>query len=169
MEIRTARLVLRRARPGDLADLHAALSDPATMRYWSTPPHADLARTEAWLASMIAGTPNESDDFIVEAGGRAIGKAGAWRLPEIGFLLHRDSWGQGFASEAMDAVIPHLFATHDIPALTADADPRNAASLRLLARLGFQETGRASGTFEINGELCDSIYFALPRSALILG
>ncbi|MES2497639.1 MAG: GNAT family N-acetyltransferase [Pseudomonadota bacterium] len=34
-ELRTARLLLRTARPGDLDDLHAVLSDPAAMRYWS--------------------------------------------------------------------------------------------------------------------------------------
>ena len=163
MELRTPRLKLRRARPDDLADLHRVLSDPAAMRYWSSPPHASVEETRAWLASMIADGPPESDDFVVEQDGRVIGKAGCWRLPEVGFILHPDVWGQGLAREALEAVIGHLFATYEVPAITADVDPRNAASLRLLTKLGFVETGRARGTFEIGGEIVDSIYLALSR------
>ena len=43
----------------------------------------------------------------------------------------------------------------------ADVDPRNAASLALLTRHGFIETGRAAGTWQVGDELCDSIYLAL--------
>ncbi len=163
MALRTARLRLRRARMDDTAAMHAILGDPAAMRYWSTPPHQDIAETERWMAAMVGALAGESDDFIIERDGEVIGKAGAWRLPEVGFILRPDCWGQGLAHEAMSAVISHLFAAHDLPALTADADPRNTASIALLERLGFHETGRAAGTFEIAGELCDSVYFALPR------
>jgi RimJ/RimL family protein N-acetyltransferase len=92
-----------------------------------------------------------------------IGKAGAWNLPEIGFLLHPDQWGKGLAHEAMTAVIAHLFAAHPVAQLVAEADPRNLASLRLLGRLGFVETGRAARTLRWRDEWCDSVYLALPR------
>ena len=52
-EIRTERLLLRRARGDDAAAMHAIMSDAKAMRYWSTPPHRDLAETERWMASMI--------------------------------------------------------------------------------------------------------------------
>jgi RimJ/RimL family protein N-acetyltransferase len=45
--------------------------------------------------------------------------------------------------------------------LTADVDPRNLSSLALLKRNGFVETGRATGTWQIGAELCDSIYLWL--------
>jgi RimJ/RimL family protein N-acetyltransferase len=162
-EIRTPRLRLRRARPDDLAGLHAVLSDPAAMRYWSTPPHRNLDETREWLDSMMAAPKDESDDFIVEHDGRVIGKAGCWRLPEIGFILHRDCWGLGLAREALAAIIPYLFGRFAIPAITADVDPRNAASLALLRRLGFTQTGRAERTWLVGEEYCDSIYLALAR------
>lgn len=134
------------------------------MRYWSRPPHTDLAETVLWLDDMIGADPRESDDFVVEHEGRVIGKAGAWRLPEVGFLLAPDLWGRGLAHEAMTAVTAHLFASHPpLPALTAEVDPRNAASLRLLARLGFRETHRAERTLLWGEEWCDSVYLALPR------
>jgi RimJ/RimL family protein N-acetyltransferase len=158
----TDRLTLRRARMSDLDDVHAMLSQPAAMRYWSTPEHETLEESRKWLAGMVAGAPGE-DDFLIEHQGRVIGKAGAWRLPEVGFLLHPHHWGKGLAREAMDAVIAHLFATHDVADLTAEADPRNAASLRLLAKLGFVETGRAERTLQWRDEWCDSVYLALKR------
>ena len=163
MEIRTDRLRLRRARESDLDALHAVFIQPAAMRYWSTPPHADLAQTQAWLASMIEAEDAGGDDFVVEFEGRVVGKAGAWRLPEVGFILHPEVWGRGLGREAMEAVIDHLFARHPIAALTADVDPRNLASLGLLWSLGFRETGRAARTMRWGDEWCDSVYLACPR------
>ena len=162
-EILTPRLRLRRATTDDLDDLHAMLGDPVAMRYWSTLPHDDIAQTKAWLADMIGAPPALADDYVVEHQGRVIGKAGCWRLPEIGFIFHPAYWGQGFAYEALTAVIARLFASHPIPAIRADVDPRNAASLKLLGRLGFCETSRASRTWKIGDEWCDSVYLERKR------
>jgi RimJ/RimL family protein N-acetyltransferase len=164
-EIVTPRLKLRRARPEDLAAMHAILGDPRAMRYWSSLPHTDLAETQRFLDATINAPPDESDDYFIELRGQVIGKAGCWRLPEIGYILHPDHWGQGLAREAVEALIPCMFARHPIPAITADVDPRNAASLALLARLGFVETGRAERTCQVGDAWCDSVYLALARSA----
>jgi len=164
-ELRTDRLVLRRARTGDLEAIHAVLSDERAMRYWSNGPHAELAETERWLDSMITSPAEVSDDFVVTLGGEAIGKMGAWRLPEFGFILRSDHWGRGYASEAMRAFLDHMFRTRGIDFLTADTDPRNAGALRLLANHGFVETGRASGTWDTHIGLCDSVYLRLDRKA----
>ncbi len=159
--IRTERLLLRRATMDDLPAIHAILSDAEGMRYWSTPPHATLDQSAAWLRSMVEADPANSDDFVVERDGEVMGKLGCWALPEIGFNFARATWGQGYASEAMAAFINRRRALGGPAALTADVDPRNAASLRLLARHGFVETGRASGTWQVGDELCDSVYLAL--------
>lgn len=158
--IKTPRLILRRARMEDAPALHAIMSDPETMRYWSTLPHANLERTLAFLADMIAAPENESDDYIVEHAGSVIGKLGGWRLPEIGFLFSRTVWGQGLAREALEAFITHR-ATQGSKYLIADADPRNAKCLRLLKQAGFTETGRAVNTWLVGDEWCDSVYLRL--------
>jgi RimJ/RimL family protein N-acetyltransferase len=165
-ELVTPRLRLRRARESDLAAMHAVMSHPLAMRYWSSPPHAEIAQTRDWLAGMIATPPELGEDFVVEFEGRVIGKAGCWRLPEVGYILHPDCWGRGLATEALSAVIAHVFATRPVDALTADVDPRNEGSLRLLARLGFAETHRAQRTWLVGEEWCDSVYLALPRPAI---
>lgn len=159
-EIRTDRLVLRRATMDDVAAMHAIMSNPLAMRYWSTPPHADLAETERWMASMVDADPASSDDFIVTLDGALIGKLGAWKLPEIGFLIDPAHWGRGYAREALAAFVARRRALGSAE-LTADVDPRNGASLALLRWAGFSETGRASGTWQVGDELCDSVYLKL--------
>lgn len=161
--IRTARLVLRQATWEDLDAVHRLMSDPRVMRYWSRPEHQTLEETRRWLGFLVDRAA-DSRDWLIEKDGAVIGKAGAWQLPEVGFLLDPDFWGQGLAQEAMVAVIGALEA--EFPALdvlTAEVDPRNAASLRLLAKLGFCETHRAERTLLWRDEWCDSVYLARQR------
>lgn len=163
MEIRTPRLILRSARPDDLVAMHAVLSDPRATLWWSTPPHETLDQTRAWLEGMIANGPDHPD-FVIERDGRVIGKAGFFALPDVGYILHPDAWGQGLATEAVGAAVDHVFATRDLDTLTADVDPENAASIRLLERLDFIRTGFAGRTWNVGGVWKDSLYYALSRA-----
>jgi RimJ/RimL family protein N-acetyltransferase len=154
----TDRLILRPVEDRDLEGLFAVLSHPVAMRYWSTEPHADRTVTQASIDSMRVPTSALNLDFIIEYRGVAVGKVGARRPPEFGYILHPDLWGQGLAREATMAFIAHVTAV-GLDRLTADVDPRNAASIRLLQLMGFEETGRAENTFFIAQEWCHSIYF----------
>jgi RimJ/RimL family protein N-acetyltransferase len=165
MEFRTERLLLRPAKADDLEPLHAILSDPRAMAYWSTPPHECLDQTRDWLASMISIDPAEGEDFIVEHDGRLVGKAGLWRFPEVGFIFHPDHWGRGFGLEALSLVLGRAFDVHGLAKADADVDPRNGASLRLLEGLGFRETSRAERTWHIANQWCDSVYLELDPAA----
>jgi [ribosomal protein S5]-alanine N-acetyltransferase len=162
-EIRTERLLLRKARLEDLEAMHRILADPRAMRYWSSLPHETIDQSREWLEAMISSPVESSLDFIVELQGETIGKAGFYRLPEIGYLLHPDHWGLGIATEALRASIDAAFARFDLPAITADVDPRNRASIRLLEKLGFQFTHKAERTFRIGDQWCDSFYYELKR------
>jgi ribosomal-protein-alanine N-acetyltransferase len=163
MTLYTERLILRAARQADLMDLYAIFRDARAMRYWSTPAHENPERTQQNLDRLIASAERQLTYFVIEKDGRAIGTAGMHKTDEVGFLLHPDYWRQGVVTEAMNTIIPYLFQFTDHTQLTADADPRNAASVGLLKSLGFQETRRAEKTFCIDGEWSDSVYFALQR------
>ena len=159
--IRTERLTLRQARMEDLVAMHAVLSHPVAMQWWSTPPHETLDQTRDWLQSMV-----EADnplDLIIERDGVCIGKAGFWTPPEIGYILHPDHWGQGLATEALSAVIEALFVTTDHDQAIADVDPDNAASLRLLEKLGFQRTGFRENSWNVGGVWKNSVDLSLTR------
>ncbi len=61
-------------------------------------------------------------------------------LYEIGVHLRRTYWGQGYASEATRAVMEYGFNTLGVKALFAGHNPANAASRRVLEKLGFRYT-----------------------------
>jgi RimJ/RimL family protein N-acetyltransferase len=169
VELHTPRLVLRPARAEDLPAIHAIMRQPKAMAYWSTPPHDTLEQTREWLSGMIAIPAALGEDFVIEMAtgdqaGTVIGKAGFYRFPEIGYMLDPACWGQGLAREAVSAVIERGFAAHALDLVRADVDPRNLASLGLLARLGFTETARAEKTWLVGDMWCDSVYLELtPR------
>jgi len=158
-ELRSPRLLLRRARADDLQAIHQIMADEQTMRYWSTLPHTSREETQRFFASLLSPSA-DSDEFIIEHDGEVIGKIGVWRQPEIGFLLRRDHWGQGYATEALQAFVAYV-ASRGFACLTADVDPLNIASLRLLEAAGFQETGREAATFVVGDRVCDSVYLRL--------
>ncbi len=157
----TKRLVLRKARIADLDDLHAVYSDPQVMRYWSTPPHDDIAITRRNLERLIASSETVVTYFVIERAGHAIGCAGVHMGDEVGFLLRSDHWQQGLMSEALGALIPYFFEDLRYPQLTADADPMNAASVATLLSAGFVKTGEAKNTFCVDCVWSDSVYFTL--------
>lgn len=164
--IRTSRLWLRRARPADLEPLHAVLSSPKAMRYWSHPAHEDITQSLTYLRGLMDDRP-EAFDLIVDYQGRCIGKAGMWRAPDFGYVLHPDFWGMGLASEALSALLPELERQRpQLDQLTAEVDPRNAASMRLLRKLGFTHVRTEEKNFLYGGwEWCDTAYFARPLRA----
>ena len=166
VRLTTRRLVLRRMAMADAPALHEALSDPETMRYWSTLPHRSLDETESWVQETIeAVAAGKADDFVVTQGGQVIGKAGLWRRGELGILIARSHWLQGFANEAISAVIGRAFE-RDVVRIEADVDPRNLACLALLTKLGFRKSGEAKSTFSIGDEWADSVYLTLTPETL---
>ncbi len=115
------------------------------------------------LDRWVANAAKRLVYFVIEMDGRVIGGAGMPHDFEIGFILHPDFWRKGIVTEAMRAIIPHIFTVTNAPALTADVDPSNKASANCLKKLGFVITHSAKNTFFINGVWYDSDYFALKR------
>ncbi|SMR71919.1 Protein N-acetyltransferase, RimJ/RimL family [Aliiroseovarius halocynthiae] len=165
MILRTERLVLRPPRQDDLEALHHIFSNSDAMRYWSHLAHDTLARTQQTLDGMIASNRETGLEFVIEFDGKVIGKAGIWRLAELGYILHPKYWGQGIARESLAAILGATWDVHPtVRDITAEIDPRNMASARLLTHFGFRLTHSAPATIQINGEWCDSDYYALERS-----
>jgi ribosomal-protein-alanine N-acetyltransferase len=69
VEFRTERLLLRRAREDDLSAIHAILSDPRAMTYWSSLPHETIDQSRDWLEKMIAVALPDGEDLIIEKDG----------------------------------------------------------------------------------------------------
>lgn len=82
---------------------------------------------------------------------------GVWKEHEIGFMLTRSKWRKGIISEALSALLPHLFAEVGIKYVEADVDPMNEASLAVCKKFGFVETGRRIDTHLIGEAPADTV------------
>lgn len=165
--LETDRLVLRQLMNDDARALHAALSDPVVMRWWSSGPHSSLAETEAYVARNAEQTEDWRCWAITEAGDEAIGWVVLIQkrpgVQEIGYILRRDRWRQGYAREAVAAVISRTFSSSATRRVMADTDPDNTASVRLLESLGFVREGLLRGEWETHIGIRDSLILGLLR------
>ena len=87
-----------------------------------------------------------------------------WWTPEhrsasLGYCLNRTARGQGHATEAAHAVLRWAFDTLDLNRVQAETDTRNAASARVLEKLGFLR----EGTLREDGDVSDSWVYGLLR------
>jgi RimJ/RimL family protein N-acetyltransferase len=70
---------------------------------------------------------------------------------EVGWHLHPDSWGHGYATEAARAVIGRGFGA-GVPEVYAVVRPGNSASMAVCARLGMQSLGRLRRWYDVELE-----------------
>jgi RimJ/RimL family protein N-acetyltransferase len=80
---------------------------------------------------------------------------------EIGYVIGRDHWQQGFATEIVPRVIDFAFDELGLHRIEADIDPRNTGSIRIVERLGFRREGLLRERYHVNGEKQDSALFGL--------
>jgi RimJ/RimL family protein N-acetyltransferase len=171
--LETARLRLRHPRPADVEDVFALFSDPEALRYWSHPPLADHAAARRYLVGIDEGFAGRTLFQWAVAGredDRVIGTVTLfqWDRPnrraEAGFMLGRAHWGRGYAQEAVGAVLRFGFDAMGLHRVEADVDPANAASLRLLERLGFRREGHLRERWWVYGRPADSVLLGLLRA-----
>ncbi len=83
---------------------------------------------------------------------------------EIGFTLCAEYQGLGYGREAVTRLLDHLFADRGLHKVSAECDARNAASARLLTRVGFLREGLRRSHTWIKGEWTDDLEFGLLAS-----
>ena len=168
--LESARLRLRPYRSSDAEAMFRLYSDPRVMRYWSFPPWTDLAQAEAYLQRVLGemaegrvlpwAVANREDDRLLGTTTLFAFDAVQGRA-EVGYSLDPKCWGQGVASEALRLALGHGFDALRLRRVEADVDPRNAASCRLVERLGFRLEGLLRARWRVAGEICDSALYGL--------
>jgi [ribosomal protein S5]-alanine N-acetyltransferase len=86
------------------------------------------------------------------------------RRAQLGFALGRAHWGRGLMSRAVPLLVGYAFESLGLHRLEADADPRNAASLRLIEKLGFRREGYLRERYIQEGEIQDAVFYGLLRA-----
>jgi [ribosomal protein S5]-alanine N-acetyltransferase len=141
----TERLILGPLGVDDAADLYPIYSDPETLRFWHHPPHLTVGETSAMIAGEIA--PGRSCWWTIwqKRDDRAIGVVGYLGnpgVPGMGYILHRDYWGEGYMSEAVRAALDYGFGHLEVDRIELWIVRENLASRRLAERIGFTYRGR---------------------------
>ncbi|HMF07834.1 MAG TPA: GNAT family N-acetyltransferase [Thermoanaerobaculia bacterium] len=146
--LETERLVLRRPRSEDaqaIFDRYA--SDAEATRWMSFPRHTTVAAAREFLASSESEWERSpGGPYLIEsrADGRLLGGTGlrfetTWRA-ETGYILARDAWGKGYATEALRAVVAAA-ETAGVERLQALCHPNHPRSARVLEKCGFVREG----------------------------
>ena len=141
----TERLILRAPCFEDARTIAALANDRRIAENTLRIPHPyGLADAQSFITAANA-SDGEIVFLIATRGGNVIGGCGIARFgeepPEIGYWLGVPFWGQGYATEAVRAVIDHAFGDLGYDALAGGARVSNPASRRVLEKCGFQWTG----------------------------
>lgn len=167
--LRTARLTVRPFQRGDGQALYAVLCRPEAVRY---EPYGVQDREECIHLALV----REKDErfWAVCLDERLIGNlyfspmegqpAGTW---ELGYIFNPDYWGRGYALESARALLGHAFCSMGVKRVLAFCNPENAASRRLLERLGLERCRRLRKNvyFRLDGQgrpqWCDAFEYRM--------
>ncbi|WP_175872266.1 GNAT family N-acetyltransferase [Burkholderia sp. BCC0397] len=171
--LHTSRLVLRPLREADAQAFFEIWSDAEAMRYFSFSPMTQIEQAAERVARNLKTSASGQGLICVlelRETGEALGECSLFhaneqcRRAEIGFSLRRTFWRGGYMREAASAVIEHAFGALKLNRIEADIDPRNAASARLLERLGFVREGLLRERWIVGDEVSDSALYGLLAS-----
>jgi RimJ/RimL family protein N-acetyltransferase len=146
--LETGRLILRAPRLEDAKAIATLANDRRIAENTARIPHP-YRRGDADDFIVSANRGNETTFVITQRVGTrtapVIGACGFTQIdrhpPEIGYWLGAKFWGEGYATEAVRAVIDHVFTDLDCEAIHSAARVTNPASRRVLEKCGFQWTG----------------------------
>lgn len=171
-QIDTPRLLLRSFRASDLASFMAYRNDPEVARYqgWSVPYSEQDA--SHFVAAMRAFEQPEAGEHVQMAiehrdSQAMIGDVMCHihrrdpRQATIGYTLARPWWGQGYALEAVRALLDYLFSRRNMHRVIADCDVDNTASWRLLERIGFRREAHFIESFLQDGRYTSEYHYGL--------
>jgi RimJ/RimL family protein N-acetyltransferase len=168
---RTARLLFRRLRPTDEADLLELTADEDSFRYidWSPLDEKDV---RDWLSK------DQTASLGVPEGHLCLGLEMPESAKLIGFLdfcLDRESIGQGgftvmigplfrnkgYGTEAVRAALRFAFESIHLRRVAVCVDGRNAAARRLLEKAGMRREGEFVRDWHLKGEWVNSVWYAV--------
>src|SRR5215831_14989217 len=142
--IETTRLVLRKPTAADAEAIYGRYaSDTEVTKYLGWPRHRSIEETKAFLAhSEAAWIRWPAGPYLIESRGdrKLLGGSGfTFEAPTValtGYVLARDAWGRGYATEALAAVVA-VAQRLGVQRLYALCHPNHQASIHVLEKCGF--------------------------------
>lgn len=162
------RVGLRDFRTGDVDDALAIDGDERVTRWLSFDVRnriQTLAMLEGAILRAQAEPRTEYYLAVTDSGDRLVGfvrlALGGVRAAELGYAVHADHWGRGYATDATRTLIDFAFDTLDLHRITAAVGPENAASIAVVRRLGMRYEGRLRDHVHANGAWRDSLLYSV--------
>ncbi len=170
--IGTARLLLRPFNRGDVDAVYSYRSRPDVAQYLFDQPmsHEECAEAVRARTSQIAFTAEgdkillaveRRDDLRLVGEVSLIWRSVADQQAEIGYILHPDVHGQGFATEAGGALLAFAFGEVGCHRVYARCDARNVASARVMQRLGMTEEAHFREHTHVKGQWEEELVYAI--------
>jgi RimJ/RimL family protein N-acetyltransferase len=171
-ELTGARIALRRFRAADLDVFAAYRSVASVARFQSWDAPYPRREAEVMIGQMMARDPDTAGEWfqfavVLRSTGELIGDCAARpdaddpRQAEIGFTIAPEHQGRGYATDAARELLGYLFDQRGKHRVTASCDARNAASARVLERLGLRREGHLRESTWAKGEWTDDLLYAL--------
>ena len=167
--LETARLILRNFSENDLHDFYAYASVPGVGEMAGWPHHTSIEVTREVLNSFLnhdevyALVHKDTQKVIGSLGVHARNEHNA-NEREIGYVLSKDYWGQGYTPEAVNRVIQHLFNETSIDILTCAHFSHNNQSKRVIEKTGFTYSHTAKYTSKLLNTTFDSLRYTLTKT-----
>ena len=170
--LQTARLLLRPFAESDSDAIYALQSNARVLRYWNSPPWTERSRADAFIAACRKMEEDESGArFAIETRDEDafVGWCSMFRWNPvyrslvIGYCFGEPAWGKGYATEAVRAMLQWAYGALDLNRVEAELDTRNAASARVLEKLGFEREGLRREDCIVSGEVSDAWIYGLLR------
>lgn len=147
-QILTQRLILRKPRKGDgLLVYERYAQDAEVRRFLLFPPPEGVQDSEAFITRCLkVWAEGRAFPYAIEskADGRFLGmveiRMDAFKA-DIGYVLAREEWGQGYASEAAKAIVDWALSQKEIYRVWAFCDVENLASAHVMEKAGMQREG----------------------------
>lgn len=169
LPLETERLLLRPYSHEDTPAIVQMLNDPEMARFLMVTPYPFVefdARTLV-KAAWRRMTGGRGFDLLVTTkaqAGQVVGSVGIGlhdegARAELGFWIGRDHWGRGYATEAARRMMEFSAEALKVSRFTGTVATDNAASLAVLAKLGFAEIGRDERKVPSTGEMREVILF----------
>jgi RimJ/RimL family protein N-acetyltransferase len=163
--LETERLTLRKPTLADVKAIARLANDRRIAENTRRLPHPYL---QQHAVDFVRAMDDREAAFLIEHNHTPIGMVGiTWRepdLPELGYWLAVEHWGQGFGTEAARAAIDFCFEETGADQLCAGARVANPASRNVLEKCGFQWVGVELHRFEALGWSTPVDSFRLSRS-----
>ena len=174
LELKTSRLILEPLQPRHAHLLFKTLSDPAIYTFIPfDPPKSVEALTERYGHLSVGHSADGKDIWLNFAlrkleDNAYLGTVQATvtgKRAYVAYELGPPHWGQGYASEAVRALIAHLFTACGIEVIRAETDTRNDRSAALLERLGFVQIETKENADFFKGSPSHEYVYELLREA----